>query len=130
MLACLVAPSDEADARRVVKLAERLVASHRDAATLTWLGTAHFRAGRFKEAARTLQASIKAQGKGGYLDSWLFLTMAEQRLGQGAQARSHLARLEGWLKGRKFATWQETLRWRLLHEEARRLILTMPQAAE
>jgi hypothetical protein len=34
-----------------------------------------------------------------------------------------------WLQGQKFATWQERVRWRLLHEEARRLIFTMPRAA-
>ncbi len=89
-----------------------------------------YRAGRFEEVARTLQEAIKAQGKGGYVDSWLFLAMTQQRLGRGAEARSNLDRFEKWLKGQKFITWQEKLRWRLLHEEARRLIPPMPRAEE
>ena len=81
-------------------------------------------------AARTLQESMKAQGKGGYVDTWLFQAMAQQRLGRGAEARRLLTNVEGWLKVQKFATWQDRARWRSLLEEARRLILTMPRATE
>jgi tetratricopeptide (TPR) repeat protein len=127
---CLLAPSPAADADRLVRFTERLVTSRRDAGTLTLLGSAFYRAGRFEEAARTLAEAIKVHGKGGTVEGWLFLALAQQRLGRGAEARSNLARFEKWLKGQKFATWQEELRWRLLHEEARRLILTMPCAEQ
>jgi WD40 repeat protein/serine/threonine protein kinase len=127
---CRVAPCTEADARRLVKVTQRLVAGRRNASTLDIHGAALYRAGRFEEAARTLQDAIKVHGKGGYVDTWLFLAMAQQRLGQGEAAQESLTRFEGWLKGRKFATWQETTRWHLLHEEARRLVLSMPRSAD
>jgi hypothetical protein len=33
-------------------------------------------------------------------------------------------------RAQKFARWQDREHWRQLHEEARKLILTMPAAAE
>lgn len=126
---CLLVSGDKAEGRRLVKLAERLVAGHRDAANLTGLDATLYRAGHFEEAAHTLHEAIKLQGKGGSAEDWLFLVLAEQRLGRGAQARAHLARVEDGRKGQTFRIWQQTLRWRLLHDEARRLILTMPPAA-
>jgi hypothetical protein len=130
VFSCREGPCDEADARRVVKVAERLVTGRRDAVTLDLLGSALYRAGRFAEAERTLQESIKAQGKGGDADVWLFLAMTQQRLDRGVQARESLTRFEGWLTRQKFATWQEGTRWRLLYEEARGLILFMPRVAK
>src|SRR5262249_10369439 len=63
---CRITPCDEAEARRLVKVAERLVAARRDADSLSFLGGALYRAGRFEEATRTLQESIKLHGQGGY----------------------------------------------------------------
>jgi WD40 repeat protein/tetratricopeptide (TPR) repeat protein len=128
--ACLVAAGDEAAARRLARVAERLVAQRRDASTLHLYGAALHRAGRFKEAADTLRQAVAAQGKGGDAETWLFLALAEQRLGQGTHAREHFFRFEDWLKGRTFTTWQQRLRWRLLHEEARTLVLAMPRSTD
>jgi WD40 repeat protein/tetratricopeptide (TPR) repeat protein len=130
VFSCQEMPCEEADAARLVKLAEALVARQRDAETLSWLGSALYRSGRFEEAARTLQESIKVQGKGGYVDTWLSLGMTQHRLGQSEQARQSLARFEAWLKSEKFDTWQERERNRLLHIEARALIFSMPRAGE
>jgi Flp pilus assembly protein TadD len=127
---CVAIPSEPAEARRLLDVTQRVAAARRDATSLTWLGAALYRADRCEEAERTLQDAIKAQGKGGYVDSWLFLAMAQQRLGRVAAARTTFAHFEKWLKGQTFSTWQQTLRWQLLHEEARRLVLTMPRAAE
>jgi hypothetical protein len=33
-------------------------------------------------------------------------------------------------RAQKFARWQDRVYWRLLHEEARKLILTMPAAED
>jgi eukaryotic-like serine/threonine-protein kinase len=127
---CRITPCDDGDARRLVKVAERLVATRRDADSLCFLGGALYRAGRLEEAARTLGESNTAHGQGGFAATWVFLAMAQQRLGRGEEARTSLARYEEWLKGKTFATWQQTTHWRLLHEEARRLIFVMSQAAE
>jgi hypothetical protein len=89
-----------------------------------------YRAGCLEEAVRTCQESIKALGKGGYVDTWLFLAMAQQRLGRGEEARKSLARYEEWLKGQNFATWQQTTHWGLLYKEARGLILVMPRITD
>ena len=127
VFASLVAAADTADARRLVQRTERLIAAGRNARTLRLYGAALYRAGRFEESAATLQEALKAPGKWTDFESELFLAMAEQRLSRGARARARLARLEGRRKDRAFFSWQERLRWRLLHEEARRLILTMPR---
>src|SRR5262249_50029901 len=95
VFACLVTPCARADAQRLVALAQRLAAGQRDASTLTRFGAALYRAGRFEEAARTLQEAIKAHGTGGYADSWLFLALAQQRLGREKEARQSLNVVQG-----------------------------------
>lgn len=127
---CRITPCNASDGRRLVGVSRRLVGSRRDADSLSFLGGALYRAGRLEEASRTLQESIKLHGQGGFAATRLFLAMAEQRLGRSQEALSDLAHFAGWLKNRTFPTWQSTTRWRLLHEEARRLILAMPHAAE
>jgi tetratricopeptide (TPR) repeat protein len=123
---CRITACDESDARRLVHVAERLVASRRDADSLSFLGGALYRAGRLEEATRTLRESIKLHGQGGFAATRVFLAMAEQRLGRGKDASSDLARFEEWLKDRTFPTWQSTTHWRLLHEEAKALVNTPP----
>ena len=116
-----MASSDREDGRRLVKLAERLVARQRTAASLDFLGAALYRAGCFEEAARTLTAA-------GAANNGLVLALAQQHLGQAAEARDNLGRFEKWTTARKFTTWQEATRWQLLYAEARRLILAMSRA--
>jgi WD40 repeat protein/tetratricopeptide (TPR) repeat protein len=128
--ACRTVPCGEAAAGRVVRLAERVLADQRNASNLDLLGAALYRASRFKDAAQALEEAIKAQGKGGYIDSWLFLAMARKRLGQPEEARRWLLKVEDWLKDQKFEAWETTIYWRLLHQEARGLILKMPRAED
>jgi Flp pilus assembly protein TadD len=123
-------PFNDENAGRLVEVAQRLVAGGRDASSLDLLGGTLYRAGRYEEAIRTLQESIVLHGKGGYSDTWLFLALAQQRLGKEDEARRNLTRLETWLAGTTFASWGERMRWKLLHEEARALILKMPRAGE
>jgi hypothetical protein len=113
-----------------VRLAEALAARQRNAAHLALLGAALYRAGRFRGAARTLEEAIRAHGKGGEAESWLFLALARRRMGQPEDARRWLARVEGWLKKQQFKTWQRTIYWRLLSREARDLILRMPRVPD
>ncbi len=53
---------------------------------LNTLGTALYRAGRWEEAIRWLDESVKAHGKGGIAEDWLVLAMAHHRLGQAEEA--------------------------------------------
>jgi WD40 repeat protein/tetratricopeptide (TPR) repeat protein len=127
LLATQTHPYDEMIARRLVALAQRLFVAANSA---SWLGGALYRAGRFEEAERTLQRSITLHRQGGFVDTWLFLAMAQHRLGRTEESRNLLARFEAWYRGKKFVTWQEATRWKLLYDEARGLILAMPRATE
>jgi hypothetical protein len=127
---CLAAPCEEADTARLVKLAERLVAQERLAATLGLHGAVLYRAGRYEESAKTLQESNQLHRRGGAVASWLFLGMAQKQLGHPAEARESLSRVESGLNEQKGSVWQEREYQRLLLEEARRLILTMPRDME
>lgn len=66
--------------------------------------------------------------RGGYVDTQLFLAMTRQRLGNHVEARRLFDSFATWLKAQDFQTWQVELRWHFVHEEARKLILTMPRA--
>src|SRR5262249_35087617 len=122
--------SAPAGARRLVRLAEGLVAAKQDPVSLSWLGAALYRADRVPEARKALDESIRLHGKGGYVDTWLFLAMVQQKLGQPEQARQSLQRFENWFKTARLDTWQMKLRFRLLHEEALALLDTMPRVPE
>src|SRR5260370_23779250 len=98
------APGEPSHPRRFVKVAERLVAGRRDAATLGWLGSAQYRGGRFEDAARTLQEAIRIQGQGGYADSWLFLALAHKRLRRHDEARKDFEKFADWFGTQRFGT--------------------------
>src|SRR5262249_16198699 len=53
VFACRTVACEQADAGRVVRLAERLVAGQRNASNLDLLGASLYRAGRLADAART-----------------------------------------------------------------------------
>jgi tetratricopeptide (TPR) repeat protein len=128
LLSSLVVPCDKADAFRLVKIGKGLVELNRSAARLHCLGVAQVRAGQYPEAARTFEEAIKVHGNGGYNETRLFLAMIQHRLGQHTAAQANLAGVEAWVKAENFDKWQKTTRYRLLLEEARALILTMPRA--
>jgi tetratricopeptide (TPR) repeat protein len=63
---------------------------------LTTRGAVLYRAGRFEEAAKTLREAMCLQPDGGDFHAWLFLALAEHRLGhadaaQGAAAKARAA---------------------------------------
>lgn len=55
-------------------------------------GALRYRAGKFAEAADRLTAALAADGQGAAAADWLFLAMAQQRLGHGDEARKALAK--------------------------------------
>jgi WD40 repeat protein len=104
--------------------ARRNLARQRNAATLHFHGVALYRAGQSAEAERSLAESVKAQGTGGYADTWLFQAIVARQRGKQAEAERLLARFEDWHGKRKFTSWQQKAYWQTLLTEARKLLLT------
>jgi tetratricopeptide (TPR) repeat protein len=98
---CVLAPDAIADREAVVWLAERaLKGAGNDAGRhiyLLILAAATYRAGRFEEAVKHVDAGITAHGKEGNPLDWLLLALAHQRLGHADQARTWLDKAVRWL---------------------------------
>jgi tetratricopeptide (TPR) repeat protein len=97
--ACTLAPDAVADAGRPGRLvAKELAGQPREFWSLTEQGALYFRAGRFKEAVPLLEHSLQADSLSGRaVLNWLWLALAEQRLGRSQEARRWLARAQAWL---------------------------------
>ncbi len=120
-------PWDGQAAAALLAHARGQVARRRSAFSLHYCGAALYRAGRYAEAEKTLAESVKAQGKGGYVDTWLFQALTAHRLGKHQEAEKHLARLRPWYDKQTFSDWKSRTSWRLLMAEARKLIETPPR---
>jgi tetratricopeptide (TPR) repeat protein len=97
--ACTLAPDAVADASQPGHLAEaELKAAAGQFWSLTEQGALHYRAGRFQEAAALFEQSLRASAKPGQaVLNWLWLALAQQRLGQAEEARRWLDRASAWL---------------------------------
>jgi tetratricopeptide (TPR) repeat protein len=97
--ACTLAPDVVADASLPGRLAEtELQASARQFWSLTEQGALAYRAGRFKQAVPLFEQSLRADPKPGRaVLNWLWLAMANQRLGKAEEARRWLNRAQAWL---------------------------------
>jgi WD40 repeat protein len=111
--ACL-APDHGLFADDLVRLAQANAEAHHTADVLGDLGAAQYRAGRFADAATTLEEAIKLQGKGGTNWMKLFLALAYYKQGQAKRAREWLAQAA--LPSN--ADWQERLILDRLRAEA------------
>ena len=109
-LAWLLATCPEAkfrDPKRAVELAVNAVkGAPKEAPFRTTLGLARYRAGDWEGAARDLEEALKLlQATRGFDRcvgrSLLFLAMAQQRLGQGQQARQTHDRALAWLQANR-----------------------------
>src|SRR6266481_637332 len=79
------------DANQLVSLAERAVKAKPDnAGYLETLGAAHYRAGNFQAAVKTLDEAVTKQGKGTMM--LFFLAMAHHQLKNEAKAKEHLTK--------------------------------------
>jgi tetratricopeptide (TPR) repeat protein len=92
---CTLAP----DASLPGRLAEKeLKDSGREFWSLTEQGALAFRAGRFQEAVPFFEQSLKANPRpGNAVLNWLWLALAEHRLGNADGARSWLNKAQTWL---------------------------------
>jgi tetratricopeptide (TPR) repeat protein len=123
---CVLAPGAGADSARVVALAERAVAADpkQQHNYLNTLGAALYRAGRSEEAVRRLGEALQAHGQGGVVEDWLFLALAHQRLGHGADARQWLDRAIRVLDDAAgpVMSWSQRLQRQFLRAEAEALL--------
>ena len=80
-------------------------------------GAILYRAGRYREAVGLLHEAIEAHGKGGVFSDWVFLAMAQHRLGRPDEAAEWLtkANQDGSLPGTDFS-WDGLERELLLRE--------------
>jgi serine/threonine-protein kinase len=97
--ACTLAP----DAVAVVSQPGRLAQTELKAAagqfwSLTEQGALHYRAGRFRQAVALFEQSLRADPKPGRaVLNWLWLALAQQRLGRAEEARRWLGKATAWL---------------------------------
>jgi serine/threonine-protein kinase len=94
-----LAPAPAADVTRAEELARKeLKDSAGEFWSLTEQAALHIRAGRFAKAVPLLERSLRADGKyGRTVLNWLWLAIAHERLGDGAEARRRLAEAQAWL---------------------------------
>ena len=96
---CTLAPDAVTDASLPARLAEKeLKESAREFWSLTERGALAFRAGRFQQAVPFFEQSLQADPKPGRaVLNWLWLTLANERLGQADEARRWLNKAQTWL---------------------------------
>jgi eukaryotic-like serine/threonine-protein kinase len=97
--ACTLAPQAVADMSLPGRLAEKeLKDSAREFWSLTEQGALAYRAGRFQEAVPFFEQSLQADPRAGSaVINWLWLVLAQQRLGKAEEARYWLNRAQAWL---------------------------------
>ena len=97
--ACTLAPDAVADASLPGRLAEKeLQDSAREFWSLTEQGALAYRASRFQQAVPLFEQSLKAEQRSGRaVLNWLWLALANQRLGKAEEARRWLNKAQAWL---------------------------------
>jgi serine/threonine-protein kinase len=97
--ACTLAPDAVAEVSEPGRLAEpELKASASQFWSLTEQGALAYRAGRFQEAVSLFEQSLKADSMPGRaVLNWLWLALANQRLGEAKEARRWLGKATAWL---------------------------------
>jgi Flp pilus assembly protein TadD len=120
---CALAPNAVADLKPIVRLAEKAGEGQpNDPNHLNTLGAILYRAGRYEEAVKWLKEAVaKSPAKKGVAADWLFLAMAQQKLGHTEEAKSFLTRA-GEFKKAKDLPWTERLELQILHKEAEALV--------
>jgi serine/threonine protein kinase/Flp pilus assembly protein TadD len=97
--ACTLAPDAVADTAIPRRLAQKELSGQAgEFWSLTEQAALHYRAGRFKEAVPLLEQSLHADPKPGRaVLNWLWLALADQRLGKAVEARRWLGKAQAWL---------------------------------
>jgi tetratricopeptide (TPR) repeat protein len=97
--ACTLAPEAVTEPSLPDRLAKaELEASAEEHWSLTEQGALHYRAGRFQQAVAPLEQGLRADGKPGKaVLNWLWLALAQERLGKREEARRWLDKASAWL---------------------------------
>jgi len=97
--ACTLAPNAVADESLPGRLAEKELQDWaREFWSLTEQGALAYRAGRYQQAVPLFEQSLRADPKSGRaVLNWLWLALANQRLGKAEEARRWLVKAQGWL---------------------------------
>jgi tetratricopeptide (TPR) repeat protein len=102
------------DPKQAVEVARKAVENFPDdGAIWNTLGAAHYRAGDWQECARAVEKSLELSPLNQGFD-WLFLAMANYRMGKPDEAKRWLGQAEAWvarLDARKFRHPQEEALW-------------------
>ena len=99
--ACALAPDAVADREAMVRLAQKAVQAAKPDDDrhnlLSTLGAVTHRAGRSDEAVKQLDEALKAETLEGDALDWLFLALAQERLGHSGEARKWLDKATAWI---------------------------------
>jgi serine/threonine-protein kinase len=97
--ACTLAPGAVAEASLPGRLAKKeLQDSAKEFWSLTEQGALYYRAHRYQEAVPFFEKSLGAEPKlGRAVINWLWLALANQRLGKAEEARRWLSKAQAWL---------------------------------
>jgi tetratricopeptide (TPR) repeat protein len=97
--ACTLAPDAVADAQLPGRLAEKELQDNAGGFwSLTEQGALAYRAGRFQQAVPFFEQSLRADPKSGRaVLNWLWLALANERLGKAEEARRWLDKAQAWL---------------------------------
>jgi tetratricopeptide (TPR) repeat protein len=97
--ACTLAPGAVTDPSLPSRLAARELQSNaKDFWSLTEQGALAYRAGRFEESVPLFEQSLRANSKpGAAVVNWLWLALANHRLGKTEKARRWLDKAQAWL---------------------------------
>jgi tetratricopeptide (TPR) repeat protein len=97
--ACTLAPDAVTDPTLPGRLAAtELQASAKEFWSLTEQGALAYRAGRFQDSVPLFEQSLKANSKpGAAVLNWLWLALANQRVGKTEEARRWLDKAQAWL---------------------------------
>jgi tetratricopeptide (TPR) repeat protein len=96
--ACTLAPDAVTEVSLAGRLAETELNDNPGASRLTEQGALHYRAGRFPQAVTLFKQSLqKDSTPGKAVLNWLWLALAQQRLGKPEEARRWLKKATTWL---------------------------------
>jgi tetratricopeptide (TPR) repeat protein len=129
---CSLAANEGPDPSRLVDLAKKAVSkAPKSYIYISTLGTTLYRAQKYVEAISKINEAIKAHGKGGGFEDWVFLAMTRFKQGDAAQAKQDLAHaVRLYDEGIKAveADWIRRFEWPLLRKEAEALIQPTPKS--
>jgi tetratricopeptide (TPR) repeat protein len=97
--ACAVGPDGTTETDKLIELQQKATkAAPRNYAFANTLGAVLYRAGKYEEAIKQLEAAIKLTGRDGTAGDWLFLAMAQHQLGKKEAAREWLDKSQQWFE--------------------------------